>query len=68
MTPETPERQLLRRLMLAFDTDDNMDFLAATVAARKMLGLKLADYDEAATDEAVLLANGYTVDGEPTDG
>ena len=66
MTPETPDYQaILRRLMLAYDADDDMDFLAACVAARHALGIRLADDHENATDADVLEANGYTPTGEP---
>jgi hypothetical protein len=65
---ETTDRQLLRRLTIAWDRDDQMDFLAAIVAARHALGLTLQDEDEATEDREVLLANGYTATGEPTNG
>ncbi len=56
---------LLKRIVIAWDSDDSLDFLAAMRAARKVLGLKLADEKEDAEDVAVLKANGYTADGEP---
>lgn len=56
---------LLRRIVMAWDTHDTLDLLAALVAARKHLGLTLTDQDAQREDEAVLLANGYTPDGEP---
>lgn len=68
--PGTPERRfdtvaLLRRIVIAHDTDDDMDFLAAIRLARKKSGLKLADDEEDAIERETMQVNGYTDDGEP---
>lgn len=62
---DRPDAAFLKRLVIAWDADDMLDFMAAIVAARKHLGMKLADTEEEAADLAVLDANGYTSDGEP---
>lgn len=45
----------LRRAVIAWDSDDDMEFLAAISIARCLVGLRLADPE----DEEVLRANGY---------
>jgi hypothetical protein len=55
---------LLKRIVMAYDSDDSLEFLAALRAARKAIGFKLADKEEDAKDVAALKANGYTADGE----
>jgi len=65
ISEQTGWREMLKRLVMAWDTDDDMEFLAATFASRKALGLKLADAEEEATDQEVLLANGYDANGNP---
>lgn len=64
----TDYQALLRRMIVAWDEDDLMDFLAACAAARHALGLTLADEHEHHADVEVLLANGYTATGEKADG
>ena len=59
-----PVEGILRRIVMGWDTGDDLDFLAAVVAARKHLGFTLTDPDEQRDDEAILLANGYAPDGE----
>jgi hypothetical protein len=57
---ETPDHAtILRRIVMAWDTDDSLEFLAGLHHARLVLGLKRADTREEAEDIAVLKANGY---------
>ncbi len=56
-------RQQLKDLVMSYDTDDSLEFLAALTRSRKALGLRLADEREASADAEVLKANGYTEDG-----
>lgn len=58
-------QQLLKRVIVAWDSDESLEFMAAVIAARKHLGLKLADEDEDQADIDVITANGYASDGEP---
>ena len=60
----TQRDDLLRRVVIAWDTNDSLEFLAALTAARKHFGLVLADDREKRDDIAVLVVNGYTEDGE----
>ena len=60
----TQRDDLLRRVVIAWDTNDSLEFLAALTAARKHLGLVVADDREKRDDIAVLVVNGYTEDGE----
>jgi hypothetical protein len=53
---------LLKRIVMAWDTDDSLEFLATLRLARTHLGLKLADEREDAEDRSVLIANGYLDD------
>lgn len=57
-------KRLLRRVVVGWDGEESIEFVAAITAARKSLGLKLAN-EEAREDAEMLVANGYTEDGEP---
>lgn len=61
-------RGALLRVVVAYDTEDSLEFLAAMTTARKHLGLKLSDEREVRDDAEVLRVNGYTEDGEPVRG
>jgi hypothetical protein len=57
--PLTPEMMILKRLVMAWEVDDDMEFLAAMTLARRLLG-----FTEDAEDLEVLAANGYDVAAE----
>lgn len=63
--PAPPEREMLKRMVMTYDMDDSMEFLAALTSARDALGLKLADEDEERTDRELLAANGFDASGHP---
>jgi hypothetical protein len=54
---------ILKRVVMSYDTDDDMEFLAAMHAARLALGFRLRPraHDD---DVAVLIANGYDEQGK----
>jgi hypothetical protein len=58
----TKAAELLKRVVIAWDTDDSLDFIAALRASRKLLRLTLTDTREARSDDEVLKANGYPDD------
>lgn len=64
MGDDSEWQERTRRLVMAWDTDEDLEFLAAITSARHALGLTLADDDDRKTDEEVLVANGYTATGE----
>lgn len=52
-------REMLKRIVVAWDSDESLEFLAAVTVARRALGLKLADAEKEADDLEILKANGY---------
>lgn len=61
--PDRPDdRELLTKIVMAWDSDDSLDFLASMRQARRRLGLKLANAREDQEDAEVLAANGIADD------
>ncbi len=57
-TPKKGAPDYLRAMVISYDSNDSMAFLAALYHARRFLGLKLADEEEERRDREVLEANG----------
>jgi len=53
----TQKSDLLRQIVMAWDSDESIEFLEAITLARQSVGLKLADADEEYDDVEVLRAN-----------
>lgn len=50
--------EILKRIIISYDSDDDLEFLAAMHNARCILGLRLEEPDNTEEIEA-LIANGY---------
>ncbi len=55
----TAQRELLKRLVMAWDCGGDLDFMAAIRAARKVLGFSLSNQRDDNEERAVLKANTY---------
>ena len=53
---------VLKRVVIAYDSDDNFETLLSMAIARRVLGFKLTDEDDSGED--ALRANGYDVEAE----
>lgn len=64
MSDSETKDDVLRRIVIAWDVDDDLDFMAAIRLARHMCGLRLASAEEEESEAWIMASNGFGPHGE----